>query len=277
MSTKRVEKLERMDRGALYRMVWHLLAIAAVAAVLWSPSLPALAQGPTDSRKQTANRPWMNRALPPDKRADLAVAAMTLDEKVTLVHGFDVWGSPPPPQWLGGAGFAPGIPRLGIPDVQSTDGRSGVGRAGSRGRYATALPCALAPGGNLGRDAGQRLRQASRKRVPRLGFPHLAGRHGEPRPRAAQRPELRVLRRRPDPDREDDCSRAEGYAGRRGGRQYQPICPERSGDGPHGIQRGHGQADHAGDRPLGVRDRHQRIGGRDGDGGLQPSQRPLRV
>ncbi len=133
-----------MDRRHLYRIVWNLLAIVAVGAVLLSCPLPARAQGPNDAQKQAANRPWMDRALSPDRRADLAVAQMTLDEKLILVHGLDVWGSPPPPQWLGGAGFAPGIARLGIPDVQSTDGRSGVGRAGSRGRYATALPSALA-------------------------------------------------------------------------------------------------------------------------------------
>ena len=66
---------------------------------------------------------------------------MTLDDKIVLVHGLD---RARPPHYLGGAGFAAGIPRLGIPDVQSTDGRSGVGHAGGNGRYATALPCSLA-------------------------------------------------------------------------------------------------------------------------------------
>jgi beta-glucosidase len=83
----------------------------------------------------------MDKTLSPERRAGLVLQQMTLDEKVSLVHGLDTGRSP---YWLGGAGFAAGIPRLGIPEVQSTDGRSGVGHAGGRGRYATALPSALA-------------------------------------------------------------------------------------------------------------------------------------
>jgi beta-glucosidase len=37
-------------------------------------------------------------------------------------------------------GFIPGIPRLGIPDLQMTDSNQGVSLAGAKGRYATALP-----------------------------------------------------------------------------------------------------------------------------------------
>jgi beta-glucosidase len=80
----------------------------------------------------------MNKNLSPDRRADLVVQHMTLDEKVVLVHGL------PGPHAQGGAGDTPGIPRLGIPEVQSVDGRSGVGLRPARGRYATALPSPLA-------------------------------------------------------------------------------------------------------------------------------------
>jgi beta-glucosidase len=74
---------------------------------------------------------------------------MTLDEKLGLVHGGSAYAgqaTPQPTQSLGGAGFIPGIPRLGIPDFQMTDGRSGVANTGKRGRYATALPSSLAAG-----------------------------------------------------------------------------------------------------------------------------------
>jgi len=37
-------------------------------------------------------------------------------------------------------GFIPGVPRLGIPDLQMTDCVVGVSGAGMGGRYATALP-----------------------------------------------------------------------------------------------------------------------------------------
>ncbi len=43
-------------------------------------------------------------------------------------------------------GWIPGIARLGIPDLQMTDGRSGVANAGHLGRYATALPTPLLAG-----------------------------------------------------------------------------------------------------------------------------------
>ena len=109
----------------------------------------------------------MDKSVSPDQRADLVLKQLTLDEKVTLVHGTD---GPRPPSWLGGAGFAPGLPRLGIPDVQSTDGRLGVGRAGQQGRYATALPSALALAASwdlrLARDYGTLMGKECRQ----LGF-----------------------------------------------------------------------------------------------------------
>ena len=103
------------------------------------------AQSPSQASNQAVKGPWLDKSLSPDKRADLLVEEMTLEEKIALVHGTDVWSlHPGPAKWLGGAGYVPGIPRLGIPDLQMTDGRSGVANTGRRGRYATALPCALA-------------------------------------------------------------------------------------------------------------------------------------
>jgi beta-glucosidase len=37
-----------------------------------------------------ATRPWMDRSLPPEKRAELLVAQMTLDEKILEIHMLDV-------------------------------------------------------------------------------------------------------------------------------------------------------------------------------------------
>ena len=31
--------------------------------------------------------PWMDKSLPPDQRADMVIAQMTIDEKIQLVHG----------------------------------------------------------------------------------------------------------------------------------------------------------------------------------------------
>jgi beta-glucosidase len=94
--------------------------------------------------------PWQNRSLSPDKRADLVIAQMTLDEKIQLLHGmgwqtlFMPATSGPAVRSLGGAGFIPGIPRLGIPDLQMSDAAVGVARGAQRSRYSTALPSAVA-------------------------------------------------------------------------------------------------------------------------------------
>jgi beta-glucosidase len=94
-----------------------------------------------------ANQPWMNAALDPDTRADLMVKQMTLDEKIQLVHGIG-WGplkagSPVPAADNGGAGFVPGIPRLGLPDINQADSAVGIRMAAADSRYATLLPSVL--------------------------------------------------------------------------------------------------------------------------------------
>lgn len=126
-------------------MVGHnrksLLAGAAGAVVLaiFVSSAALVAQRP----QPAPAGPWMNKDLSPDQRADMVVAQMTLDEKISLVHGpggFQAAG----PRSNGGAGMIPGIPRLGLPDVQLADSAVGVRAAAERGRYATLLPSTIA-------------------------------------------------------------------------------------------------------------------------------------
>jgi beta-glucosidase len=118
--------------------------IAGAALLLLAGGLTLVfAQAPNQAAPAPKG-PWMDRNLSPDQRADLLIGQMTLDEKIQLLHGSGGGGPSTPPQSLGGAGFVPGIPRLGIPDMQMTDGRSGVANTGRRGRYATALPSSLA-------------------------------------------------------------------------------------------------------------------------------------
>ena len=134
-----------MDKRHECCLIFNLLGILGITVVFLTVALSAVfAQSPNQAMNQASKGPWMDKSLSPDKRADLLIEQMTLDEKVALAHGFDVWGHTAPPQWLGGAGLVPGISRLGIPDLQMTDGRSGVANTGPRGRYATALPSALA-------------------------------------------------------------------------------------------------------------------------------------
>lgn len=89
----------------------------------------------------------MDKSLSPDQRADLVIAQMTLDEKIQLVHGTG-WGAlrpgaPVPPGSNEGAGFVPGIDRLGIPPINLADSAVGVRMAALQSRYATLLPSTL--------------------------------------------------------------------------------------------------------------------------------------
>ena len=86
--------------------------------------------------------PWMDKTLPPDQRADLVIAQMTLDEKIQLVHGGQAGRGAPSPS-NGGAGWIPGIARLGIPDINMADSAVGVTRGAATSRYSTLLPSTL--------------------------------------------------------------------------------------------------------------------------------------
>ncbi len=66
--------------------------------------------------------PWVGSSASPDARAHQVVAAMTLDEKIAMVHQ-------PDPIWThyGVAGYIPPNPRLCIPDLYLNDAGAGVG------------------------------------------------------------------------------------------------------------------------------------------------------
>ncbi|MEW1563760.1 MULTISPECIES: beta-glucosidase [unclassified Streptomyces] len=63
-------------------------------------------------------------------RVEALIRRLTLDEKISLLHGAA------DPDSLGQAGFVPGVPRLGIPSLRLADGPAGVRVT----RHATALP-----------------------------------------------------------------------------------------------------------------------------------------
>jgi beta-glucosidase len=99
-------------------------------------------------------RPWLDAERSPDERAELALAAMTLDEQVSLLHGPMAISVPVPglkavtlpADAVPAAGYVPGVPRLGIPALRETDASLGVTNPlGTRpGDVATALPSGLA-------------------------------------------------------------------------------------------------------------------------------------
>ncbi len=125
----------------------HRIALS----VLFSITLTAAGQhtlhGASSQDKAPAG-PWMNASLSPDERANMVLKELTLDEKISLVHGNGMpgWGPPRPNAYLGngGAGFVLGIPRLGIPIIQMSDAAYGVRSSAENGRYSTALPSNLA-------------------------------------------------------------------------------------------------------------------------------------
>jgi beta-glucosidase len=113
----------------------------------------------SQSFAQTAGKdhPWSNSSLSPDERASMVVKEMTLEEKISLLHGTGMAGlspmSPLAGQSNGGAGYVVGIPRLGIPALQISDAAYGVRSSGENGRYSTALPADVAAAASWDLDA----------------------------------------------------------------------------------------------------------------------------
>src|SRR4029077_756932 len=107
-----------------------------------------LAVAQSGSFSKTSPKPWMNPSLSPDERAALVVKEMTLDEKISLLHGTGMSGlgpvSPLAMHSNGGAGYVVGIPRLGIPAIQMSDAAYGVRMGGENGLYSPPLPACVA-------------------------------------------------------------------------------------------------------------------------------------
>jgi beta-glucosidase len=123
--------LRQMKRGR------NMLVAAGAAAAL--VLVPAAGQADTASGTSAGiraqQRPWMNPADPPQQRAGALVAQLTLDEKITELHGI---------QDASHRRFVPGIPRLGIPPLVITNGPAGAGPGDNpQQQPATALPAPI--------------------------------------------------------------------------------------------------------------------------------------
>jgi beta-glucosidase len=119
--------------------------IAAAVLAVSSLAVTSLVSAQPPRREPPwAHAAWMNQSLSADERASLVLKEMTLDEKISLIHGEGMpgWGPPKPNAYLGngGAGFVLGIERLGIPFIQMSDAAYGVRSSAMNGRYSTALP-----------------------------------------------------------------------------------------------------------------------------------------
>ncbi len=139
----------------LVRQLLHAKPLALAIAILALTGFPIWAQVASNQKKAPA--PWMNTNLSADERSALVVKEMTLDEKVSLLHGTGMKGlgplSPLAVKSNGGAGYVVAIPRLGIPAIQMSDAAYGVRQSGENGRYSTALPSNLAGAASWDLDA----------------------------------------------------------------------------------------------------------------------------
>jgi beta-glucosidase len=96
--------------------------------------------------------PALAQSQDPSARAAATEAAMTDDERVLLTNGVMPLpffpNAPVPEGSVPGAGFVPGVPRLGIPNLTETDASLGVSYVmGLRGKEgATGLPSGVAMG-----------------------------------------------------------------------------------------------------------------------------------
>src|SRR5580693_8789944 len=120
------------------------LCLVLFCSLLLILSLISVASAQSDGKSLR----WMNSGLSPDERASMVVKEMTLDEKISLLHGTGMVGlSPMSPLAVhsnGGAGYTVGIERLGIPPIQMSDAAYGVRMSAENGRYSTALPSCVA-------------------------------------------------------------------------------------------------------------------------------------
>ncbi|WP_151475643.1 beta-glucosidase family protein [Streptomyces albicerus] len=101
------------------RSALRLLGGATAVALAATAGLPSLAHAAAARREPAAG-----------PRVERLVARLTLDEKISLLHGAT------DPKDLGQAGYVPGVERLGIPPLRLADGPAGVRVK----QHATALP-----------------------------------------------------------------------------------------------------------------------------------------
>lgn len=122
--------------------------IALLSAATVQASEPEGSAAPV-AQAAPAARPWTDSTLPPAARAEMLLAAMTFEEKLSLVY---TWFPPlakdpaAPADLIPSAGHQPAIPRLGIPALRETDASLGVANQVEqrKGDVATALPSGLA-------------------------------------------------------------------------------------------------------------------------------------
>jgi beta-glucosidase len=123
------------------------LLLASVAMLLMAEQGSAQTAARTTADTPADSRANSQADLRADARASALVAAMTREEKISLLHG--TFGASVrrtrPGETRIGAGHVPGVPRIGIPELFESDASLGVANGGEMrpGDVATALPSGL--------------------------------------------------------------------------------------------------------------------------------------
>lgn len=119
-------------------------ALASTFATLLASAAWGQAAGAPGVANVSTDAPWLDDKRSPDERAALALAAMTQDEKIQLLHGTGMVGDAARGGGSnGGAGFVPGLKRLRLPDIDMADSTVGVTLGGQRSRYSTLMPSTI--------------------------------------------------------------------------------------------------------------------------------------
>lgn len=126
------------------KLVWSsFVSSVAVAAIAGGAFSAQPTQANAEQAAVSSQLPWMDTSLSPEKRTELLINAMTLDQKIQQLAGKS--GAIPELPECGSPGrHVPGIPELGIPTFRITNGPVGLGGGDcSPQDKATALPVAI--------------------------------------------------------------------------------------------------------------------------------------
>src|SRR3954449_11522594 len=107
------------NTGGRRRWSLAVTALAVVGSMVVAPAAPA--QSRAAAASAPVKGPWIAQDRDPAWRAQKLVEAMTLDEKLAMVHGVGL------PLTGAGAGSVVGNARLGIPALALSDGPLGPG------------------------------------------------------------------------------------------------------------------------------------------------------
>jgi beta-glucosidase len=230
--------------------------VALGVALIFCLMSASQSHGQFGPQKREPKGPWENKNLSADERADLVIEKMTLDEKIQLLHGLG-WDTifTPPESGPGTRAitpfeFIPGVPRLGIPDLQMTDAVVGVSGAGIKSRYATALPSAVAMAAGWDPALSYEIGTLIGNEVRAHGFNMSLGSGINLTREAARRPHFRVQGRGSAARRNISRAGTEGHEGTEPGHRREALRGERSGRWTHVCELRNRQARDAGERPA---------------------------